>query len=125
MDRVTAPVKYVKFVSTFDDTKSSASRVINPGPTDQWTPCEKGTRIARSGIRVKGLPAENAAFRSVVSLFESPGQSTKFPFESFNDEEALRDLELEVDEDKGCATVTVSSPWTARVSFPDSLDCLF
>lgn len=103
------PVKAVEYIDVTDTQNRCSTRIVNPPAGEKWTPCERGTRTARSGIPVKGLPADNAAFRAVVSLFRSPNKSEKVPWESFNDQEALQDLQLVVKPGRDHATSQVSS----------------
>ena len=94
--------KYFKYINANDHSAQRSTRILNS--EQDWTPCQKGFRTSRAGIPEAGLPAEGAHFREACTLFTSPGQSTTFPYECFNDPQALQDLELQVDDVKGHAT---------------------
>lgn len=103
------PVKAIEYIDVNDTDNRCSARIVNPPPGEKWTPCERGTRTARSGIPEKGLPADKEAFRAVFSLFSSPNKTEKVPWESFNDQEALKDLTVVVKPGRDYATAQVSS----------------
>jgi hypothetical protein len=107
-EAATVPVKVLHFKNAEDPSEQGASKLVKPAPGEQWTPRAIGTRTAREAIPDKDLPTDSPAFRRVIKAYDSPGLSTKVPFENMGDQEELQDLPCTVVPGKPYAKATVS-----------------
>lgn len=97
--------KFAKYINADDPSKHQTVRIVQHATS--WTPSQRGLRTSRAGIPDKGLPEQDHLFKETVTLYTSPNRSLVFPYESFNDTEALAEDLKQVATAKG-PTATVS-----------------
>lgn len=96
-------VRRIRLTNADDHTKTGCAFIVSG--RDRLHTGIRTVQLAVEGAGIKGLPAQE--FDSIVSLYDTPGKSSLFPYDNVTDLDVLKRLDVAVN-DRGVGTAQVN-----------------